>query len=226
MVHLTFVTTNQGKVDFLRIVLEPLIAQGVVQGLDMHSELELVEVQANSLAEICHAKAVEAFKVLQRPLVVQDSGFAIAALNGFPGPYTKYVLETVGVDGLLKLMEGQTDRRCGFVACVGYADEAGAIRVFEEPRPYFGTLRETRASPLQGGAVARAWGHESSSLFEVFVPDDAACAGLALAEMTVDQLTEYRRTRDSAFKAFANWLRECQRCDSQPNEIMNCGVQC
>ena len=56
---------------------------------------------------------------------MQDSGFVIQELNGFPGPYTKYVLATIGVDGLLKLMEGQPNRRCGFAACVGFADARG-----------------------------------------------------------------------------------------------------
>ena len=56
---------------------------------------------------------------------MQDSGFVIEALNGFPGPYTKYVLSTIGVDGLLKLMDGQLNRRCGFAACVGFADARG-----------------------------------------------------------------------------------------------------
>ena len=90
---------------------------------------------------------------------MQDSGFVIEALNGFPGPYTKYVLATIGVDGLLKLMEGQPNRRCGFAACVGFADLDGKIHVFEEPRQYFGKLRESRASTHEGSAVGKAWGH-------------------------------------------------------------------
>merc|ERR1712100_713437 len=122
--------------EFLRIVCEPLIAEGILEGIDMCADLKLPEIQGDTVAEICHAKAEAAFASLQRPVVVQDSGFAIAALSGFPGPYTKYVLQTIGVEGLLKLMEGQEDRRCGFVACVGFADEDGQVHVFEEPVTY------------------------------------------------------------------------------------------
>ena len=90
---------------------------------------------------------------------LQDSGFVIEALNGFPGPYTKYVLSTIGVDGILKLMEGQPNRRCGFAACVGFADSDGRIHIFEEPVQYFGNLRESRASTREGSEIGRAWGN-------------------------------------------------------------------
>lgn len=209
MVRLTFVTTNQGKIDFLRIVLEPLIASGRIEGLDVNRDVNLTEVQADSLNEICHAKAVAAFGILKQPVVVQDSGFAIAALKGFPGPYTKYVLATIGVDGLLKLMDGQTDRRCGFVACVSYADDAGDVHTFQEPESYFGMLACSRAAKPEGAAVGRRWGHASGDLFEVFIPNDsiAGTGGLTLAEMSQDQLTSYRRNRNSVFKVFAEWLQ-------------------
>ena len=93
----------------------------------------------------------------------------IEALNGFPGPYTKYVLATIGVDGLLKLMEGQQNRRCGFAACVGFADPAGKVHIFEEPRQYFGNLRESRASSPEGSAIGRAWGQAPCGLNLLFI---------------------------------------------------------
>lgn len=178
-----------------------------LEGVDM-IHIDLPEIQGDTVAEICRAKIAEAFRLAPQmaPLVVQDSGFAIHALRGFPGPYTKYVLSTIGVDGLLKLMEGETDRRCGFVACVGHADAEGEIHIFEEPRQYFGTLSERRSSTRpEGDAVGRAWGGTANQLFEVFIPDDANCGELTLGEMSEEQLTSYRRERDSAFKAFARW---------------------
>eukprot|EP00933_Yihiella_yeosuensis_P050944 TRINITY_DN48757_c0_g1_i1.p1 TRINITY_DN48757_c0_g1~~TRINITY_DN48757_c0_g1_i1.p1 ORF type:complete len:212 (+),score=46.27 TRINITY_DN48757_c0_g1_i1:116-751(+) len=206
---LTFVTSNQGKIDFLRIVLESLIKEGKIESLEIDGDVELIELQADTVSEICRGKAEAAYKILQRPVIVQDSGFAIAALNGFPGPYTKYVMSTIGVDGILKLMEGQTDRRCGFVACCGYADEAGKVRVFEEPETYFGHLANSRISKQEGAAVGKAWGQSSGELFEVFIPGDAVGGnGMTLAEMTEEQLTMYRRNRNSAFKVFAEWLRD------------------
>ncbi|CAK9010283.1 dITP/XTP pyrophosphatase (Non-canonical purine NTP pyrophosphatase) (Non-standard purine NTP pyrophosphatase) (Nucleoside-triphosphate diphosphatase) (Nucleoside-triphosphate pyrophosphatase) (NTPase) [Durusdinium trenchii] len=204
---------NEGKLDFLRIVLdgrsvqaESAMKKGVVDSVEKCAA-ELPELQADSFAEICRAKAQEAFHQLGANVVVQDSGFVIEALNGFPGPYTKYVLATIGVSGLLKLMEGQSNRRCGFMACVGFADASGQVHVFEEPRPYYGTLttapREAAASLREGQQIGQQWGNEAGKLFDVFVPDDLQCAGQTLGEMTEAQLTEYRRRRRSAFRVFA-----------------------
>mmetsp|Transcript_62666 Transcript_62666/g.147056 ORF Transcript_62666/g.147056 Transcript_62666/m.147056 type:complete len:233 (-) Transcript_62666:28-726(-) len=208
-IRLRFVTTNRGKVDFLRVVLESAAADSILHSVEM-CDMELPELQADSVAKICAAKTEAAFRLLGGNVVVQDSGFVIQALNGFPGPYTKYVLATIGVDGLLKLMEGQPNRRCGFAACVGFADARGKVHIFEEPMQYFGRLRASRAptDKSEGTVVGRTWGHESGQLFEVFIPDDAVDGtdGLTLAEMSEKQLTMYRQQRHSAFKVFANWL--------------------
>ena len=69
---------------------------------------------------IARAKAVAAWKILGRSVLVQDSGLVIKALSDFPGPYTKYVVSTIGIAGLLRLLQGYhgDDRRCGFDSCM------------------------------------------------------------------------------------------------------------
>jgi XTP/dITP diphosphohydrolase len=48
--------------------------------------------------------------------------YLIAVLNGFPGPYAAYVLNTIGISGILKLMEGRNDTRAQFVTALAYAE--------------------------------------------------------------------------------------------------------
>eukprot|EP00434_Breviolum_minutum_P005988 symbB.v1.2.005276.t4/scaffold305.1/size282400/5 len=96
------------------------------------------------------------------------------------------------------------------MACVGFADSEGKIHVFEEPTPYYGRLVQSTNSvecmeTTDGRAIGRAWGDEAGRLFEVFVPDDLDCHGRSLAEMSSEELTEYRRRRKSAFRRFATW---------------------
>ncbi len=68
--------------------------------------------------------------------------FFIPALKGFPGPFVKLLLDNFSYPGIIKLMQGETDRRAIFSFAVGYfdgekdhifvADEEGFI--IDEPR--------------------------------------------------------------------------------------------
>ena len=73
-----------------------------------------LEVQSDSLEEIALSAARSAFEEIRRPLLVDDSGLFIEALNGFPGPYSSYVYRTLGITGILRLLEGETNRRACF----------------------------------------------------------------------------------------------------------------
>jgi XTP/dITP diphosphohydrolase len=65
-------------------------------------ELDLPEIQSLDLLEILTAKGEEAWRRLGRPLVVEEAGLGLAALNGFPGPLVKWMLEAVGAEGLAR----------------------------------------------------------------------------------------------------------------------------
>jgi len=94
-----------------------------------HVALDLPEYRSDDVGEIARGKACYAFKELKAPVMVDDTGLFIDALNGFPGPYAAFVLNTIGNPGVLKLMNGVQDRRARFTTAIGFADEAGA-RVF------------------------------------------------------------------------------------------------
>ena len=94
-----------------------------------HVALEIPEHRSNDVGEIARGKARYAYSQLNIPLIVDDTGFFIDALDGFPGPYAAYVLNSIGNTGILKLMEGISDRNARFTTGIAYADEHG-IEVF------------------------------------------------------------------------------------------------
>src|SRR5512133_2826827 len=94
-----------------------------------HVSLELPEHRSDDVGEIARGKAAFAYQQLNTPLIVDDTGFFIDALNGFPGPYAAFVLNAIGNAGILKLMEGKTDRTARFTTAIAYADDQG-VRVF------------------------------------------------------------------------------------------------
>lgn len=65
--------------------------------------VDLPEIQSLDLRAILEAKAQEAWQRVGRPLVVEEAGLELAALNGFPGPLVKWMLEAVGAAGIARV---------------------------------------------------------------------------------------------------------------------------
>ena len=109
-------TGNVGKVREAKHALEPLgfdVKQLVVEGL------EVSEPQCDDLEVVARSKLQQAQAHLPHPddaLMVEDAGLFVEALNGFPGVYSAYVLNTLGCDGILKLMEKNDNRTAEFQA--------------------------------------------------------------------------------------------------------------
>ena len=99
-----FVTTNEHK---RREVQEIL---GVALG---RADLDLPEVQAIDPAEVAAEKARAAREALgdtDLPVLVEDSGLMVDAWGGFPGALTKWVMKSVGNEGLLRMLAPGEDR--------------------------------------------------------------------------------------------------------------------
>jgi len=84
--------------------------------------ISLQEIQSESVYTIAKAKSTNAFEYLQEPVIIEDDGFYICSLKGFPGQYSSFVYKTLGNEGLLKLMENKTDRKAYFVSVIAYND--------------------------------------------------------------------------------------------------------
>lgn len=65
--------------------------------------IDLPEIQSLDLFEVLHCKGEEAWTRLLRPLLVEDTGLELEALNGFPGPLVKSMLAAIGPEGIARL---------------------------------------------------------------------------------------------------------------------------
>ena len=190
MKKIRFVTGNRGKA---KVLSEQLAAIGLeVERVD----LPLVEPQASSVEAVALAKGQQAFSAIGGPLVVEDGGFCVDALRGFPGPYTKYVIETIGAEGLLRLAAPMPDRSCRFVSALVYMDAAGAAKVFTDDRGVGTLARESDATPCDD-----AW----SDLWRVFIPAGASRPLSALPAAEREALWALWRSH-SAYTQLAAWL--------------------
>ena len=97
MKKITYVTGNWAKILSAKQILEPL-------GIEVDNvKMETTEIQADTVEEVAMHSAKEASDKLKCTVLKNDTGLYVDALGGFPGPYTHYVDEKLGEDGLLKL---------------------------------------------------------------------------------------------------------------------------
>ena len=92
MKRITYVTGNWAKIDSARQILEPL-------GYEVDNiKMETPEIQADDVSDVAKYSAKWAANELNTAVLKNDSGLFVKALNGFPGVYTHYVDDTLGVD--------------------------------------------------------------------------------------------------------------------------------
>ena len=181
----TLATTNPGKVISLQRAIEKY---GIIVA---HAEIELPEPQTHDLEHIAQFKAAHAYKILQKPVISQDSGFNLDAWPGFPGPFVKHAIQTLGNPGLLHLCKGLV-RTCEFKECIAFVDG-------EDTTWFTSSIPGTLAQEVRGDLPKDAW----SPLWQVFIPQGW---GRTIAEMTPAQRERWRAERgNTCATQFAEW---------------------
>lgn len=123
MDRLFFVTGNKGKLREVQVLIPD------VQGID----LDLTEIQDSNPLAIIEAKLAEARKVAsieQAGFLVEDTSLFIDGMNGLPGPFIKWFLKTISIEGVYKLTEAFGTRATA-KTLLGFSDEHGHLSFFE-----------------------------------------------------------------------------------------------
>jgi len=146
------------------------------------------EIRDEDVGKVALEGAKYAYGVVGKPVVVDDTGLYIDALNGFPGPYSAYVFKKIGCQGILKLMKDVDDRKAVFVSAVGYCDGKDVL-VFK------GECRGTIIKEMRGPEV---FGYDP-----VFMPD-----GQDKTFAEDDAMKYCVSHRRKSFEAFCRWLTD------------------
>jgi len=94
--------------------------------------IPLQELQAERLEEIAIFKLKSISQHLKPPFFIEDAGFFVDdVLRGFPGVYSHYVMDTLGCQGILKLLGDGTSRKAHFEAVIALMDTDNTIRTFK-----------------------------------------------------------------------------------------------
>ena len=124
VMELKVVTSNDGKIKEFKQALEktPVFHTNV--------SVPYPEVQASSLEEVVDFGLDNLKDKIQPPFIIDDAGVFVDGLEGFPGVYSRYVYDTIGLQGILKQMENLEDRQASFKCVLGLLLEDGTTHKF------------------------------------------------------------------------------------------------
>lgn len=113
---LTFITSSANKLAEVEHILGRTLAREAVT---------VEEIQGIDLEPVVVHKAQQAYAQLARPVLVEDTGLALAAWNGLPGALIKWFLATLGTEGICRLLRGESNRAARATTLFGYCDGTG-----------------------------------------------------------------------------------------------------
>jgi XTP/dITP diphosphohydrolase len=149
-------------------------------------KMSVQEIQSESVYRIAEAKSTSAFEHLQKPVIIEDDGFYIGSLKGFPGQYSSFISKTIGNQGLLKLMDNVKNRNAYFLSVIGYND-GHTSRLFSGKT--HGTLSR---SATDGG-----WGFDP-----IFVPKNTCKTYGELSQLNRKSVFSHRQ---KSIEKFSKW---------------------
>ena len=187
MEEIVFVTHNKGKIES---------AKRELKNVDFKIfEYDLDEPRSDDIKYISKYKVMEAYEIVKKPCISLDSGFWIDELDGFPRAFVNFTLDTIGINGILKLMEQIENRSCRFTECLSYYDGKNIYQ-------FMGKHEGTLTKEILGNDSAKKW----SDLWYIFKPEGY--------EKTLAQMTDSERENRvkynsvSAFTEFSKWYKE------------------
>ena len=109
-----YITGNEHKAKFLAKLL----------GIEIeHHKLSLDEIQSPKPEEVIEHKVRQAYEILKRPVLVEDTCMGIDALGGLPGTFIKFFIEQEnGAEKICRMTDGLESRRATATVTFGYYD--------------------------------------------------------------------------------------------------------
>ena len=208
---LRFVTTNAGKVREAREYLDDPVEQ---------LDFDTPEIQSDELGAVAAHKARAAYRHAREPVIVDDAGLFIDGFEGFPGPYSSYVEDTLGVEAVHRLAAAELDEprrgsfRCVLAYCDGEPFEASPDPIDRDDRTVAAArgaeqgAEETEALPVKlftgsvNGRIVPPRGEGGFGYDPIFEHDGATFAELSAAEKNGIS------HRGRALAKFATWFAE------------------
>jgi XTP/dITP diphosphohydrolase len=191
LIEFYFVTRNDNKVVEASAALLPhKINVKKLEGFDK------VEIQHSNLEEITKTALSLIVREVDKLVFVEDSGLFVHELNGFPGPYSSYVFETLGIEGILKLLGDTKSRKAEFRSSVSFGTD--------------GKILATFSAVTEGTVTPEPRGGNGFGFDPIFVP---MWTNKTFAQMELNEKTVYSH-RSKALQKLALWYLNASKTNS------------
>jgi len=187
-----FATGNDHKIEEAKAAVSQF---GI--GIKKMDEFRKVEIQHPDLSEIASSALAVIVSQTDKPVFVEDSGLFVHQLNGFPGPYSSFTFETLGIDGILKLLEDSKSRKAEFRSAVAFGMN--------------GKLLANFTSATEGTIQMQPRGKNGFGFDPIFVP---MWTSKTFAEMELKEKTIYSH-RAKAISKLALWYLNESKTNSE-----------
>lgn len=120
------------------------------------ADIDLPEKQDLNSENVVLDKANEAFKRVDKPVIVDDSGLQIHSMGRLPGTFVKFFLEELGTEKICRLTDFSEDRSATAFVEIGFADG-------KSTQPFRGEIKGSIAKHPRG---ENGFGWDT-----IFIPD-------------------------------------------------------
>jgi XTP/dITP diphosphohydrolase len=179
--ELYFATTNENKFNEAKSILS---SHGITIKV---ASVPLLELQSDDLEVIAIDKARDGCRKLNASVLVEDDGLFIASLKGFPGPYSSYVFNTIGNEGIIQLMKPYDDRSATFRSVIGYCEPGNTALAF------VANVNGVISKEIRGAG----WGYDP-----IFIPNNSQSTYAELGSKK-NEVSH----RSAALEKFALWMK-------------------
>mgnify|MGYP002760313396 CR=1 FL=1 len=185
-----FATGNQGKIE----EMQPLFEDRDLELVQVDADVP--EIDAMDVAEVAEQKVRDSFQEAlenneiteEDLLIVEDTGFYVEGINGFPGAEAAFFAGTAGAEKLLNLLEDGEDRSAYFKTAIAYMKD-GEVEIFT------GKMHGKVPEEKRGDS------HPHLPYNSYFIPEGEK---KSLAENSMVTQEEFHRTR--AVEKFLDWF--------------------
>ncbi len=168
-----FATGNTNKLREVNQILELELKQ---------IKVDLIEPQGLNLDEIIKIKAHDAFRKTGKMVLIEDTSLEFEAWNGLPGPLIKWFLESVGNEGILRMLANELNRRAVAKTALAFFD---------------GHKSHVFIGQLQGKITKQLRGKKGFGWDPIFIPEGFT---KTFAEMTPEEKNSISMRRKALLK--------------------------